>query len=98
MASEGNNANGKYAHLRDSFFTETEKEHFDNLLKNSEEKRTHEDMLKEKNDNKYRDAISLIERAEAGEFNEEEMETAEHMISHLLAGIVDLQKVNENER
>ena len=42
-------------------------------------------------------AINLINRVEAGEFNEEQMVKVEHMIAHYLAAIEDLERVLELE-
>ena len=97
MATVGNNDNQKYADLRDSFFSESEREHFNEVMKNPEERAIHAEMLKQKASELYRKAMDLIVRVERGEFNDEQMEKVEYQIAHYLAGIVDFEKTLEKE-
>lgn len=90
MATVGNNANLEYGYLRESFFTDEEKEHFIKLMQDDKERIVHGNMLAESPDKLYEKAMKLIERVENGEFNEDEMKKVERKISHLLAGIEDV--------
>lgn len=90
MASIGNNINADYANTRDSFFTAGEMEYYEQLLRSPYERSIRDNMKKEKASFLHRKAVNLIERAEAGEFTDEEMYIVEKMISHYLYAIEDL--------
>ena len=92
MAIVGNNTNSEYANLRDSFFTEEEKKQFNKVMKDEKDQKIHAEMLEKKASLLYKKAMQLINRVEAGEFNEKQMKKVEYVISHLLAGIEDLHK------
>lgn len=90
MATVGNNTSAKYEHLRESFFTEGEREQFEKIMKSPKNRAIHEKMLEQNADTLYKKAMVLIEAVERGEFNEEEMAVVEYTISHYLAGIDDI--------
>ncbi len=93
MATVGNNMDGKKSHVRDSFFSSKgEKEYFEKLMQDPKERSIHAKALRMNADTLYKKAMDLINRVEAGEFNEEQMAKVEYMISHYLAGIDDLHK------
>ena len=92
MATVGNNTSAKYEHLRESFFTEGEKEQFEKIIKHPKNRKIHAKMLEQKAETLYKKAMTLIEAVERGEFNEEEMAVVEFTISHYLAGIEDLHQ------
>ena len=85
------------AHVRDSFFDSSEKEHFTKILNNPKEMDLHCKLLRENADKLYKKACDLINRIERGEFNEEEMEDVERIIAHCLGAIEDLELVKELE-
>lgn len=97
MATQGNNVSGKYAELRDSFFSDSEKEYFAKIMKNPKDRAIHAKLLRKKADWLYKKAMGLITRVENGEFNEEQMARVEYMIAHYLAAIEDFEKVLELE-
>lgn len=90
MATVGNNNNGEYSHLRDSFFTKGEEEQFKQRMQEPKEQIIHHSLLKQNVDKLYEKAMDLVQRVEQGEFNEEEMEKVERAIAHYLAAIDDL--------
>ncbi len=98
MGTIGNNADGNIGYVRDSFFTEGEQDYFEKLMRNPDERRIHFKLARKNAQELFDKAMELIDRVEAGEFNEEQMQKAERAIVHLLAGIEDLQKVLELER
>lgn len=93
MATIGNNASGKAAFLRDSFFDSAEQQYLEELMECRGERELHHQLLHEHADKLYKKACDLIARVELGEFNEEEMEQVEKIIVHCLAAIEDLQLV-----
>ncbi len=97
MGTMGNNEDGNKSLVRDSFFTEGEKEYFEELMKKPEEKKIHNALTKENVQDLFDMAMELINRVEAGEFDEKQMEKVERLIAHLLAAIEDLQRVLELE-
>ena len=92
MATIGNNASGKAAFLRDSFFDSAEQQYLEELMECRGERELHHQLLHEHADKLYKKACDLIVRVELGEFNEEQMEKVEYVISHYLAGIEDLHQ------
>lgn len=97
MASIGNNTSGKIAHVRDSYFDSGEKEYLEELLKDPKEREIHQKLMQKNVEILYRKARELMVRVELGEFDEKQMVEAEYKITHLLAGIEDLEKVLELE-
>lgn len=84
-----NNINGEAAHLRDTFL-EAEKEYLEYLLKNDSVM----NLIRNLNGNYssdllFKTAKDLIDRVEAGEFDDEEMKNVEAQITVLLAAIKD---------
>jgi hypothetical protein len=90
MATEGNNFSQEYENTRESFFTEGERDRFLEVLQNPYDRQLHYDLLKSNAKELHNKAMDLIERAEAGEFNEEGMLMVEYAISHYLAAIEDV--------
>lgn len=98
MATGGNNSNMKATELRESFFaSEEEREYFTKLMQDPKERKIHADLLAKSAKELYEKAISLIQRVESGEFNEEQMATVEYTIAHCLAAIEDIYMVLERE-
>ena len=97
MAIEGNNISGKIAHVRDSYFDSGEKEYLEKLLQDPEQRELHEKLLRQDAEKLYREARSLMQAVELGQFNEKQMAEAEFKITHLLGAIEDLHKVLELE-
>ena len=97
MGTMGNNTNQNATELRETFFDSAEKEYFEKLLKNPEERALHCKLLREQSKKLYERALGLIERVEVGEFNEEKMAEVEYTIAHCLAAIEDIQLVLEKE-
>lgn len=98
MATEGNNMNKEIAETRDAFFSEGERDYFRRLIKSPAERLIHYKLVNKRASDLHRMAMDLIERAEAGQFNEEEMFKIEYLISHYLGAIEDLHKVLIKER
>lgn len=98
MATEGNNMNKEIAETRDAFFSEGEIDYFRRLLKSPAERLIHYKLVNKKASELHETAMDLIERAEAGQFNEEEMFKIEYLISHYLGAIEDLHRILVNER
>lgn len=98
MATEGNNMNKEIAETREAFFSEGEIEYFRRLLKNPPERLIHYKLVNKRASDLHRMAMELIEMAEAGQFNEEEMFKIEYLISHYLGAIEDLHRVLIKER
>ena len=95
MATLGNNVNPKYENTRKSFFSESEQEYFKKLLKDPKERAIHAKLLRQRAELLHEKAMGLINRVEAGEFNEEQMAKVEYEVSHYLAAIEDLERVLE---
>ena len=93
MATIGNTFKKENTETRDAFFTKSEKEHFEELLKDSAEKEKHEQFLLKGIDKLRAKAEELISRVDAGEFNEEQMQKVENTIAHCLAAVEDLERV-----
>ena len=98
MATEGNNMNKEIAETREAFFSEGEIDYFRRLLKSPAERLIHYKLVNKKATELHEKAMDLIERAEAGQFNEEEMFKIEYLISHYLGAIEDLHRVLIKER
>ena len=62
-----------------------------------EERSLHCDLLRKKADELYAKAMDLIQRVDAGEFNEEKMMRVERVIAHCLAAIDDIELTLERE-
>ena len=89
------NTNKRYNEIKKAFFTDGEIKHFEQIMKNPKEQKTHDKLLNKKPSLLYAKAMSLITRVELGEFNEEQMEIVEKYIAHYLSAIEDMQKVLE---
>lgn len=90
MATIGNNVSSEYANVRDAFFTPGEIENFEKIMKDPENFKFHNKLIKQNVHVMYAKAMDLIERVERGEFNENQMERVERLIAHCLASIEDL--------
>ena len=92
------NINGNVAHLRDTFL-EAEREYVVELLKNDEVI----EVIRRLNGNYSRDVLvatakDLMDRVEAGEFDDKEMLKVEYQITVLLAAIQDKVLIKILER
>lgn len=97
MATIGNNASAKIAHVRDSYFDSEEFEYLKELLKDPKEMAIHQKLLKKNVEVLYKKAQALMLAVELGQFDEKQMAKAEYKITHLLAAIEDFEKVLELE-
>lgn len=98
MATGGNNSNMNATELRESFFaSEEEREYFERLMQDPEERKVHAKLLSKSAKELYEKALSLIQRVETGEFSAEEMAGVEYTIAHCLAAIEDIYMVLERE-
>ena len=95
MSTYGNNGNQTYAQDRDSFFSESEIEHFMELLNDPHHQHIHNQLIKLPADFLYISAMELIDKVEEGLVSESEMEQTEIAIAHFLAAIEDYQRVKE---
>ena len=97
MAVAGNTDNIEFINLRDSFFDSDEKDFINNLLKDKNFRKMRNQILKEKAEKIYAKAKELIERAEAGEFDETTMEEIEVKIALLLSALEEYIFAKEKE-
>jgi len=98
MSIVGNNGNEKASIMRDSFFDSAERKYLEELLKDPNERKLHESLLREKAEKLYADAKEIAERVEWGNLTEEQMAEAEYLLTHLLAAIEDFQLALELEK
>ena len=98
MGTIGNNINNDRANARDAFFTKSEKEFFAEFLERNPQATSLFETLKNMDSKTlYNKAMELHERAEAGEFDEEEMKEVEAKVAMLFAAIEDIQKTKDLE-
>lgn len=98
MATEGNNFSAEFAHIRDSFFTESEIEQFNKVMENPIDQFVHQHLSKQRAWGLYSKAMNIIQKVEYGEYEDNEMPEVERLLSHYLAAIQDIIMEMEKER
>ncbi|MBQ9790072.1 MAG: hypothetical protein IJW24_00570 [Clostridia bacterium] len=97
MATIGNNVMQECTNARESFFTEEMREHYKHIFEAYKDENFYTELKERTADDLHEEAMRLIGRVEACEFDEKGMEKAERIVAHLLAAIEDAQKTQADE-
>ena len=90
MGKYGNNSSREYELLREAFFTDSEKQQYEKVMEDPKEREINTRLQNKQAIELYKKATLLIEMAEKGLLDEEEMERAEYIIAHCLAALDDV--------
>lgn len=93
MATQGRNVSREIEVFRDSFFEKYNKPHIVNLLKDPEELKIQDKLLRISVEKLYETAKKLLNQLESGEIPEEEVIETEKKIARCLYAIEDACKV-----